>query len=146
MRTVTGGQVPVERICMRADGAPTAAAAARVLLAQLCASAGWDGARLELRNEAQRQPIWHVRPRRPLPLLRAAAEERRHAISFLDEALGQTGWRRQEREGGVSFLFPVLAGARRIGALEAFARAEPRPAILELTAALCDACGPVLGR
>ena len=131
---------------MLADEAPTADAAARVLLAQVCARAGWDGARLELRNEAQRQPIWHVRPRRPLELLRAAAEERRHAISFLDEGLEETGWRRYQRQEGVSFLFPLVAGGRRIGALEVFARNEPDPASLELTQGQCDACAPVLAR
>ena len=146
MRTVTKREVPVERICMLADEAPTADAAARVLLAQVCARAGWDGARLELRNEAQRQPIWHVRPRRPLELLRAAAEERRHAISFLDEGLEETGWRRRQRQEGISFLLPLLAGGRRIGALEVFARNEPDPASLELTRALCDACAPILAR
>src|SRR5919206_12632 len=38
------------------------------------------------------------------------------------------------------------AAARRIGALETFARTEPGPAAVELTRALCEACGPILAR
>jgi len=136
-----------ERASRLADEAPTADEAARVLLAQVCAEAGWDAARLELRNEFERRPVWHVRRRRRLPSLRAAAEERRHAATFLDEGLrGESPWLRRQRQAGLSFLFPLTAGSRLVGALETFAQVEPAEGLLELTRALCEACSPVLAR
>ena len=136
-----------EAVARRADDAPTADQASRVLLAQVCAKAGWDAARLELRNEEERRPIWHIRPRRPLDAFRTAAEERRHAASFLDEAMrSETGWKRVSRPAGDSFLFPLLAQGRLIGALEAFGPADLTDAARELTLSICAAVAPVLAR
>ncbi|HET9754728.1 MAG TPA: bifunctional diguanylate cyclase/phosphodiesterase [Myxococcales bacterium] len=137
-----------ERIARLADEAPGAEQASRVVLAQLCERAGWHAARLELRNEAERRPVWHVRPGRPLQPLRSAAEERRHAPGFLDEGLGgELHWKKVDRkEDGVSFLFPLVAAGRTVGALEAFASSTPGPGALELTRASCEAAAPVLAR
>jgi diguanylate cyclase (GGDEF)-like protein len=137
-----------ERIARLADEAPGAEMASRLVLAQVCARAGWNAARLELRNENERRPVWHVRPGRPLAPLRAAAEERRHAPGFLDEALGgEPHWKKVDRrQDGVSFLFPLVAAGRTIGALEAFAASAPGPGALELTRASCAAAAPVLAR
>src|SRR3954454_13367416 len=56
-----------ERIARLSDEAPGAEMAARVVLAQVCARAGWDAARIELRTEGERRPLWHVRPRAAAP-------------------------------------------------------------------------------
>jgi diguanylate cyclase (GGDEF)-like protein len=136
-----------ERIARLADEAPNAELASRVVLAQVCARAGWDACRIELRNEAERRPIWHVRPRRPLSRLRRAAEERRHAPGFLDEALSREDrWKEFSRPEGVSFLFPLAAGGRMVGALEAFALDKIGAGALDLTLAACAAVAPVLAR
>src|SRR3954467_12099055 len=127
--TMLEGDIARARACeaaaQRADNAPTADLASRALLSQVCAKAGWDAARLELRNEEERRPIWHVRRGRPLDAFRAAAEERRHAASFLDEDVrGETSWKRVPRTTGDSFLFPLAVQGRLIGALEAFGPPE----------------------
>ncbi len=136
-----------ERIAHVADEAPNAELAARAVLAHLCARAGWDAARIELRNEAERRPMWHVRPRRALSVLRYAAEERRLAPAFLDEGLrGEARWKEVPRAQGASFLFPLAAGGRVIGALEAFTLGKIGSGALDLTLAVCGAVAPVLAR
>jgi len=136
-----------ERIARLSDEAPGAEMAARVVLAQVCARAGWDAARIELRTDGERRPLWHVRPRRTLDRFRAAAEERRHAPSFLYDGLAvETRWKKVERRSGVSFLFPFCAEGRIVGALEAFAARDPGPGALELTLSVCAAAAPVLAR
>src|SRR3954469_18133941 len=90
-----------ERIARLSDEAPGAEMAARGVLAQVCARAGWDAARIELRTGGERRPLWDVRPRRPPAGFRAPAEERRRAPSFLYDGLAAgTRWKKVERRSG----------------------------------------------
>ncbi|HZR08611.1 MAG TPA: bifunctional diguanylate cyclase/phosphodiesterase [Myxococcales bacterium] len=133
-------------IARLADDEPTAESAARAVLARLCARGGWAAARLELRNETERRPIWHVRRRQPIDLLRRAAEERRHAPTWLDEELRGPGWTEVPRPAGASWLFPLRAEDRLIGAVEVFARGEVSEDMLQRTLASCAEAAPVLAR
>jgi diguanylate cyclase (GGDEF)-like protein len=148
MATAEASEGPADpgRIARLADDAPTAEAAARAVLAYLCARGGWYAARLELRNEMERRAIWHVRPRRSVEPLRRAAEERRHAPAWLDESLQGPEWTTLARPQGASWLFPLRAGERLIGAVEVFAGGTVSDLDLRRTLDLCSQAAPVLAR
>ena len=145
------GQATAQRILQEVDDQPTAEAAARALLAGLCAEAGWEAARLELRGGLVRRPLWHVSPgRMPRRVLSAAVERRRSPV-FLGEPLRQRAdlrWETIARDGGSSFLFPVRAGDELTAAVECFPAGGVFPGLLllELSAAVCSLSGPILLR
>src|SRR5438045_186561 len=133
------------RIALLADEAPTAEAAARVFLAHLCDCAGWKAARMELRGAPGQRGVWHLRPGQAIGELRGVAEERRGLAAFMG---GEQCWKTvMHPSGSVSFLFPVRAGERIVGGVEAFGEDAPEDsAVLELTLAVCAEAGPLLAR
>ena len=145
------GQATAQRILQEVDDQPTAEAAARALLAGICAEAGWEAARLELCGGPVRRPLWHVRPgQMPLRVLSAAVERRRSPV-FLGEPLRQRPdlrWQTIGRAGGSSFLFPVRAGGELAAAVECFPPDGVFPGALplDLSAAVCSLSGPILLR
>ena|GEM_PF-2445997 len=147
----TGSEAAAERILQQVDDQPTAEAAARALLAGLCAAAGWEAARLELLGGLVRRPLWHVVPGRGTASASAAAAERRLSPVFLGEPLrgrADMRWETISRDEGASFLFPIRAGEELIAAVECFPGegAFPGLQLLELSAAVCALAAPILLR